>query len=350
MNRGAAMKKIRFGKTELMVSQIAFGGIPIQRLSMKEAVKVVQGTIDLGVNFLDTANGYSDSEEKIGRAIKEIPRENLVIASKSTARDKKTFLEHLDLSLERLGTDYIDVHQLHAVSSEDVYEEVFREGGAYEGLEEAIKAGKVRFPAFSSHSIPLSLRIMKEGKFAAVQLPFNYIDDEAAKEAITLAKELDMGFIAMKPFGGGLLSDAKISIRYLSQFDNIVPDPGIEKLSEMEEIVRIAEENKPFSAEDAEEAERVRKELGSRWCHRCDYCQPCPQKIGISMVLNVESFMKRMPYHRTAAMAGHGMDIAKTCTECHACEKKCPYNLKIPELIKEKLILWEKYVTDHTSK
>ncbi len=342
------MKQIRFGKTECMVSRIAFGGIPIQRLSTEDAVKVVRGTAELGINFIDTANGYSDSEEKIGLAVKEMPRDTLVLASKSTARDKKTFLEHLDLSLKRLGVDYLDIYQLHAVSSEDVYDAVFREGGAFEGLMEAVKAGKVRFPAFSSHSVPLSLRIMREGKFAAVQLPFNYIDDEAAKEAIPLAKELDMGFIAMKPFGGGLLSDAGVSIRYLSQFDSIVPDPGIEKLSEIEEIVRIIESGEAFSEADAEEVERVRKELGSRWCHRCDYCQPCPQKIGISMVLNVESFMKRMPYKRTSAMAGQGMEMAKTCTECRACVKKCPYDLDIPELIKEKLMLWEKYVSEHS--
>ncbi|MCL2159939.1 MAG: aldo/keto reductase, partial [Oscillospiraceae bacterium] len=230
------MEKVRFGKTELMVSKIAFGGIPIQRLNTAEAAKVVRGAIDLGVNFIDTANGYSDSEEKIGLAIKGVPRDSLVIASKSGARDKKTFLDHVDLSLKRLGTNYIDIYQLHGVSSKQTYDSAFGEGGAYEGLMEAVRAGKVRFPAFSSHNIPLSIEIMREGKFAAVQLPFNYIDDEAAKEAIPLAKELDMGFIAMKPFGGGLLGDARLSIGYLSQFEGIVPDPGIEKLSEIEEI------------------------------------------------------------------------------------------------------------------
>ena len=341
------MDKVRFGKTGLMVSKIAFGGIPIQRLGLDEAAKVVRGVIGLGVNFIDTANGYTDSEEKIGLGIKGIPREEIVIASKSGARDKATFLKNLDLSLSRLGVDYIDMYQHHGLGP-DSYEKVFAEGGAYEGMTEAVKAGKVRFPAFSSHDIPMAMKIMQEGKFAMVQLPFNYVDDEAAKEAIPLAKKLDMGFIAMKPFGGGLLSDARLSIKYLSQFDSIVPDPGIEKLSEMEEIVRIMESGEKFSPADAAEIERVKAELGDRWCHRCNYCQPCPQNISISMALTIESHMKRMPFSRASGMASKGMEAARNCIECRACVEKCPYKLNIPELIKEKLAVWDKYVADNT--
>jgi len=337
------MDKVRFGKTGLMVSKIAFGGIPIQRLGVQEAVDVVRGVLALGVNFIDTANGYTDSEEKIGIAIKGMQRDSIIIASKSGARDSKTFNEHLDLSLKRLGTDYIDIYQHHGVSTDAHYEALFEDGGAYGAMMDAVRAGKIRFPAISSHSVPLSLRIIREGKFAALQLPFNYVDDEAASEAIPLAKEHDVGFIAMKPFGGGLLNDARLSIKYLSQFDSIVPDPGIEKLSEMEEIVRIIESGGVFSEADAADIAMAKQELGPRWCHRCDYCQPCPQDIAISMVLTVESFFKRMPYSRVAMMAGERMDDARSCTECRACVSKCPYNLDIPELIKEKIGLWENY-------
>jgi predicted aldo/keto reductase-like oxidoreductase len=325
---------------------VAFGGIPIQRLGFDDAVKVVRGVIDLGVNFIDTANGYTDSEEKIGAAIKGIPRDEIVIATKSGARDGKTFTANLDLSLKRLDVDYIDLYQMHGVSSAEAYDQVFAEGGAFDALMAAVKAGKVRFPSFSSHNFPTALRMMETDKFDMVQLPFNYVDAEALDKAIPLAKKLDMGFIAMKPFGGGLLSDAGLSMRYLLQFDSVVADPGIEKLAEMEEIVRIVEAGEKFSQADAEAVERVKKEMGANWCHRCDYCQPCPNNIPISMVLNVGSFMKRIPPKRVVEMAAGGMETAKTCSECRACVGRCPYNLDVPALIKDRLGMWEKFMTE----
>ena len=341
------MERVRFGKTGLMVSKLAFGALPIQRLSVSDAVEVIHGAIYSGINFFDTANGYSDSEEKIGQAIKDIPRENIVIASKSTAKDKKTFLEHIDLSLSRLGVDYIDIYQHHHLSSKQSYELVFGEDGAFEGLKEAIKAGKVRFPGFSSHSIPLASKIMREGKFDMVQLPFNFIDDGAASDTIPLAKELDMGFIAMKPFGGGMLTDANLVIKYLYQFDNIVPNPGVESLSQIEEIINIINSGEKFSETDAKAVEKHKSDMGDTWCHRCDYCQPCPKKITISAVLTIESITKRMLFETAKAFAGGSMENARDCSECRLCVVKCPYDLDIPKLLKEKLVIWDKYVSEN---
>jgi len=335
------MERVRFGKTGLMVSRVAFGGIPIMRVSRAEAVGIVRETMDLGVNFIDTAHVYTDSEEKIGEAIRGVRREELVIASKSPAGDKNTFNEHLDLSLKRLGVDYIDIYQLHGVSSAEKRDAVFAPGGAMEGLEEAVRAGKVRFPGFSSHSIPMAIELMKGGRFAAVQLPFNYIDSAADEEAIPLARKLDMGFIAMKPMGGGLLADAGLSFRYLSQYDGIVPDPGIEKAEEIREIVAIVKKNEPLSSGDKMEIEKLRLEFGPSWCHRCDYCQPCPQGIKISLALCMESFFKRTPPERARSSVGPEIEKARGCLGCRDCVKRCPYDLDIPSLLKEKIAAWD---------
>jgi predicted aldo/keto reductase-like oxidoreductase len=335
------MEKTRFGKTGLMVSRVAFGGIPIQRLSKAEAAAVVRGTLNMGVNFIDTAYGYSDSEEKIGEALKSFKRSDIIIATKSPANDKKTFLEHLELSLKRLGTDYVDIYQFHGISSAAKRDAVFAPGGAMEGMEEAVKAGKVRFPAFSSHSIPVAMEVMKSNRFAAVQLPFNYIDNTAAEEAIPLAEKLDIGFIAMKPMGGGLLDNAGLACRYLLSYNSIVPDPGIEKIEEIREIAGILQKNEGLSEEDKKEIERKRKESGPSWCHRCDYCQPCPQGIRISPVLSMKSAFKRMHPDRAREFVGPGIEKARVCTGCRECVKRCPYNLDIPALLKEKIAYWE---------
>ncbi|MCL2214052.1 MAG: aldo/keto reductase [Treponema sp.] len=335
------MEKTRFGKTELMVSRIAFGGIPIMRLSKNDAAALVRQSIDLGINFIDTAHVYTDSEEKIGQAIKGVKRTDIVLASKSPANDKKTFLEHVDLSLKRLGTDYIDIYQFHGISTQSKRDAVFAENGAMEGMEEAIRAGKIRFPAFSSHSIPAAIELMKTNKFASVQLPFNYIDSAAADAAIPLAKELDIGFIAMKPMGGGLLDNARLAVRYLMSFSSIVPDPGFEKIEEIREIINITEREETLTSQDKDEIEKHRKEFGPSWCHRCDYCQPCPQGIGISSALCVKSAFKRMTKERAHSFVGPSIEKAKTCTQCRTCVGRCPYNLDIPSLLKEQIKVYE---------
>jgi len=335
------MKRIRFARTELMVSRIAFGGIPIMRLNKNDAASLARESINMGINFIDTAHVYTDSEEKIGQAIKGMKRDDLVIATKSPADDKKIFLEHVDLSLKRLGTDYIDIYQFHGISSQARRGAVFAEGGAMEGMNEAVKAGKIRFAAFSSHSLPVAIDLIKTNLFASAQLPFNYIDSAASDEAIALAKELDIGFIAMKPMGGGLLDDAGLAFRYLLSFDSIVPDPGIEKIEEIKEIIAIAEKNEALSDNDKNEIEKQRKEFGSSWCHRCDYCQPCPQGIAISSALCVKSAFKRMPVSRAHSFVGPAIDKAKTCTECRQCVSRCPYDLDIPAILKEQIKLYE---------
>lgn len=335
------MERIRFGKTGLMVSRVALGGIPIMRIPRVEAAKLVREAVDLGINFIDTATVYADSEEKIGAGIRGLRRDELVIASKSLAADRKTFNENLDLSLRRLGVEHIDIHQIHNISSEERLAAVFAPGGAYEGLMAAVEAGKVRFPGFSSHSLPLAAGILKGGAFASVQIPFNYIDHGAEKEVIPLAKELDVGCIAMKPMGGGLLDNAELSFRYLLQYDSIVPDPGIEKIGELREIAAIVDRMPALEAADRREIERLRAEFGPSWCHRCDYCQPCPQGIPISDVLSARSAGKRFSPERFRSMVGPAIEKARTCVSCGACATRCPYHLDIPALLKDGVAYWD---------
>jgi len=324
-----------------MVSRVGLGGIPIMRLNKEEAIKVVQKALDLGINFIDTAREYKDSEEKIGQAIKGRKREEILISSKSPAPDKKTFLEHLDLSLEKLGTDYIDIYHLHIVNSREKMRRVMSEGGAYQGMVEAIRKGKIKHSGFSSHNLSVGEELMLTNKFEVVQVTLNFVDNESEKKIVPLARKLDMGFIAMKPLGGGLLEDAEIAIRYLLQFEGVVPIPGVEKSDEIKQIVQIVENPRPLTSGERVKMERTRRELGKEFCHRCDYCQPCPQEIPISTVLTLKSMVKRFSLEiilRNEANVAR----ARKCTECEECVERCPYNLSIPQLLKKNIAYFEK--------
>ena len=184
--KGSTRERVRFGRTGLMVTKVAFGGIPIQRLSRQNGIRLVRETLELGVNFIDTAHGYGHSEELIGEAIQAVPRDSIVVATKSPAADAKGLFADLEESLRRLRTDHVDIYQLHGVSSREKMAAVLAPGGALEGMEEGIREGKIRFAAFSSHSFPVAAEMIRTGRFAAVQIPFNFVDTEALDEVIPL--------------------------------------------------------------------------------------------------------------------------------------------------------------------
>ncbi len=333
------MEKIRLGRTNMMVSRLGFGGIPIQRLSEDDAVDVVGRCIDLGATFIDTANAYSTSEERIGKAIAG-RRAGLYLATKSTARDREGVERHLNKSLEKLGVDYIDLYQFHGVSSTADLEGVLDPNGPRAVVEEARKAGKIRHIGITSHSMDTAIAAVKTDQFETIMFPFNFVANEAAEELLPLAREHDVGFIAMKPLAGGMLDNATIAFKYLLQFRDLVHIPGIERKSEFEEIVKILSGPKEMTEEETAEMQRLRDELGTSFCRRCDYCLPCPQQIPLSMVMNMKAFVKRMPGERvfTGGIAG-SMERATTCNECGDCLERCPYDLPIPDMIAE-LVEW----------
>ena len=335
------MKTIRLGKTGLEVSRIGFGGIPIMRLAEDEAIKVVQRCLDLGVTFLDTANGYGTSEERIGKAIAG-RREQIVIATKTGARDRATAQEHLELSLKRLNTDYIDLWQFHNISTFEAYDQVLGPDGAMEAAQEALQAGVIRHIGLSSHSMDIALKAVPSGHFETVQFPFNFVTNEAATELIPLAHKHDVGFISMKPMAGGLLDNAKLAIKYVLKFDNIVPDPGIERIEEIEEIVGIVQGPWELTSQEQREIERIRAQVGTRFCRRCGYCEPCPQGVSIVTIMVLRSFCKRLPAEWLfTGWIGQAVESADNCIECGECEEKCPYRLPIREMIVENVEFYE---------
>lgn len=329
------MEKIRLGRTEMMVNRLGFGGIPIQRVSEEEAVAVVKKCLELGINYLDTANGYTTSEERIGKAIKG-KREGFFIATKSMARTREDFEKHLKLSLERLGTDYIDLYQFHNISDAKALETISDPNGPRAAVEDAKRAGVVRHIGVTSHQIDVAKDIVRTDLFETIMFPLNFMSYEGKEELLSLCRQHDVGFIAMKPLAGGMIDNVTVAIKYLLQFPDIVLIPGIERVPEIEEIARVFEGPKEMTAGEEREMARIREELGPRFCRRCDYCQPCTVEIPISDIMAFPSLAKRLPDVRLyTGKFAESFVKADECTECGECEERCPYNLPIRDMIKE---------------
>ncbi|MBI4831073.1 MAG: aldo/keto reductase [Candidatus Lindowbacteria bacterium] len=340
------MKTTRLGKTGLIVSELGFGGIPIIRVGFDEAVEVVRHCFDRGIRFFDTANVYGDSEKKIGRALESV-RETVVIATKTLGRDAETAAEHVGYSLENLKTRCIDLYQLHNLINDDALNQVLAAGGAYEALAKAKADGKIRFIGFSSHNIGTAIKACRTGLFATIQFPFNFIERDPADDLFKVAAEMDMGIIAMKPLGGGLLERADLCFGFLQQFLNVVPIPGIQAKGELDQIINLYETPKPLSPADLADMDKIRDELGPKFCHRCEYCMPCDKGVLIPQAMAFRSFSRRMVPQAAIMMADAAMESVANCADCRECIEKCPYGLEIPELLKETLALYNDFVKRH---
>lgn len=338
------MKQTRLGKTELMVSEVGFGGIPIIPVAHKEAVSVVRHCFERGITFFDTANMYADSERKIGEALEDV-RDKVVIATKTTDRTAEGAAKHIDLSLKLLRTDYVDLYQFHNVSSEKELEKVLGPGGAYEAAAKARQEGKIRFIGFSSHDQATAKKACLTHRFATVQFPFNFIEHDPADGIFKVAQENDMGLIGMKPLGGGLLEKAVLCFKFLRRFPRVVPIPGISSIVEADEIIDFYLNPATLTADDNREIENLRSVIGTRFCHRCGYCMPCEQGVNITGAMSFRSAVARgMKREAVKMMVGSAMESVEGCIECEECLGKCPYKLPIPELLRENLAAYREYI------
>jgi len=329
------MQKVRLGKSEIAATRIGFGGIPIQRLNEEESIRVVRFALDAGINWIDTAHGYSSSEERVGRAIKGYTREELYIFTKGPARDPKTIREQIEHSLKRLDISYIDLYQFHIVPSREVWGKM-KENGTREAVRRLRDEGIIRHIGASAHTEEAALAVLEDPEIEVFQYPFNFIVENEGKVILEQCRKHDIGFIAMKPFAGGALENASPCIRFLLQFEDLVTDPGFERSAEVEEVVVLARENKPLSEQDRRIMHQLRQELGSHFCRRCGYCTPCAHGVQIIPLMTMDSIVKR--FSMEFLESGWACEAARSvekCIECGECEDKCPYQLPIMEQIRQ---------------
>ena len=322
------------GKSGLKISRLGFGGIPIQRIEAGDTKPLMRQLLEAGVNYIDTARGYTVSESYLGEALEGI-RQHFVLATKSMSRDKAGMAKDIDISLANLKTDYIDLYQIHNPTPEDL-DKVLAPGGALEALQEAKAAGKIGHIGITLHTYPLFEKALEMDWVETIMFPYNIVETQG-EDLIAKCTEKNIGFICMKPLAGGAIEDATLALRFIAANDNVtVVIPGMAAPEEIAQNIAALCDNAPLSDKEKADMEAIRASLGTHFCRRCNYCAPCTAGISIYSVFLMDGYLTRYGLADWARMRYEGMGkTASDCIECGVCETRCPYNLPIRQMMKE---------------
>lgn len=328
------------GKTGLKVSRMGFGGIPIQRIDAEGTKRLIHKLHKAGVNYIDTARGYTVSEEYLGYALEGI-RQDFILATKSMARTKEAMEKDIDLSLKNLRTDYIDLYQIHNPSPADL-EKVQAPGGALEALQEAKAAGKIGHIGITMHTVELFKVAVDLPWVETIMFPYSIVETQG-EELIEICAERNIGFIDMKPLAGGAIDDATLALRFIASNPNVtVVIPGMAVAEEADQNLAAVNDTAPLSLAEKEKIQAIRDDLGTQFCRRCNYCAPCSAGIPIYVQFLLEGYYNRYNLKDWAITRYRALDKnASDCIDCGVCETRCPYNLPIRDMMKRVAKLFE---------
>lgn len=326
------MAQVTLGSTGIISDRNAFGALPIQRVNMDTAVKILRKAYEGGITFFDTSRIYSDSEEKIGQAFEGM-REKIIIATKTHASTPEDFWKDLDASLTKLRTDYIDIYQFHWP---DVCYKPGDGSGMYECMLEAKKQGKIRHIGLTNHKLGIANECIDSGLYETLQYPFSYLSSEKEIELVEKCKKANMGFIAMKALSGGLITNSAAAYAYMTQYDNVLPIWGIQREKELEEFLSYKDNPPQMTEEIKDYIEKEKQVLIGAFCRGCGYCMPCPAGIEINTCARMSLLIRRSPSeNQLTQKAQEMMKKIEGCLDCGKCKSNCPYSLDTPNLLKK---------------
>lgn len=322
------------GKTGLKISRLGFGGIPIQRIDAAGTKALMQQLLEAGVNYIDTARGYTVSEEYLGEALEGM-REHFVLATKSMARTKEEMARDIETSLHNLRTDHIDLYQVHNPNLQQL-EQVTSAGGALEALMEAREAGKIDHIGLTAHSREVFEKALSLDWVETIMFPYNIVESQG-EELIQVCAEKNIGFIDMKPLAGGAIEDAALALRYIAANPDVtVVIPGMAASEELTQNIAAMQDSAPLTDAENQRIERIRETLGTQFCRRCNYCAPCAVGIQIPNVFLMQGYLERYGLADWAKARYGAMPVkASACIQCGVCETRCPYELPIREMMKK---------------
>ncbi|MBI2842363.1 MAG: aldo/keto reductase [Armatimonadetes bacterium] len=347
------MEKRILGRTGLEVSRIGFGAIPIMDKPEDFSIRLVQKAIDAGINYLDTARGYGDTEEKIGKAIKG-RRDEVIIATKTPKRSYLEAKANIERSLRLLQMDTIDILQLHGVDDVETLNQVLGEQGAYRALLEARQEGKARFIGITGHNPSILTAAINRESFDLVLAKFSITDREADEVLFPSANDKGLGIAIMKSLDGGLMgipgeagrleiggesmSVAQGAVAFaLSNRYAATVVVGLGSKKQLAEMVEL--ENRKQSMDDgfAEKVATLAETIGKGFCLQCGYCKPyCPEGIDIPFVFKAQIYSEKFGMKRCTMWTPESIkQIVDKCTACGECLVGCPEKLTIPDRLRK---------------
>lgn len=324
------MSTIQLGRTGLCTEQNAFGALPIQRIPKADAVRLLRRAYEGGMTYFDTARAYTDSEEKLGEAFAGM-RDKVLIATKTMAKTADAFWNELHTSLRTLGTDYLDLYQLHMPPFCPL---PGGEDGLYDALCEAKRQGKVRHIGITAHRLDVARQIIESGLYETLMFPFSYISGGQETAVARAALDAGMGFIAMKALSGGLITNSAAACAWMLGQKDVLPIWGIQREWELEEFLSYIQNPPALTAELQAVIDADRRELQGEFCRGCGYCMPCPQGINIPSCARASVMMRRAPAENFLNEKGQAMmKKIEGCIHCGQCAARCPYQLDTPALL-----------------
>lgn len=352
------MEKRKLGRTGIEVSVVGLGtlGFARDKTGQEESVRIVRRALDLGVNLIDTALVYEkgEAERAVGKGISG-RRDDAVILSRAVARDPSDVSKMLDQSLNNLGVDMIDIYQVHDLSQEN---DITAFDALMDAMDKARETGKVRFVGVSSHAQTESvLNMIASGRVDVITIGYNIAmaqrqvaDGEdmsrTESEVLPAAHKAGVGVTVMKPLGGGVLvrdlgqgkpPDPMKSIRFVVEnpcVDSVVP--GVGSLEQLEQNLGAGDPANALTADDISELKDRTKRWGTDFCRQCGYCMPCPENIGIPGMMRMHMATRLEKDLSSIRESYRGIKTkADACVECGECREKCPFDLPIPERLKE---------------
>ena len=346
------MNKRILGRTGWELSAIGFGGIKLPQISQKECDFLLNLAIDNGINFVDTADCYGDSEEKIGKALGH-RRKEFYLSTKIDERDGSGVRKKLERCLKRLKTDYIDLVLFHDVRGSE-YDRIFDRGGL-ETLEEARGRGIVSEIGISIHnSISMMKRALESGAFSALMVAFSVLDeDRLAADLLPTAHDRGVGLIAMKPLAGGKLAEpresltgkgipsreslAQLSLRYVLSNPYITcAIPGMTKTQELEENIYVGHHARELGQGEIKRLMEFAGDAGKGFCRNCGYCLPCPEGVPIPDIFRLEGYHERYGLREWAKDQYRSLQVDATgCVDCGQCLEHCPYQVPVSERLRQ---------------